>query len=483
MRHERFPVVVLLTFVLSMHAATSPAAKPIRDFPGGAHPFVTPFRSPAVTPIAIVAAQDPPANPRLIPQKLRYPWHARPSARSADRCRPSSLPRSQAVSAIRVPVPTEVNPQSTVDTQAEPDTHAAEPTSSVQLPPETQPPPPPARRPALPEPRRASPGSDDSPHVGAGVTKWDTFADRAYYDPIMAEPRAARIQLIPLARSDEFEYQQKGGPRRTWEITLGRELPIVAWNSSPAPLTPEGLLRSGEWGWGLWVPVSFHMIEDFKDDSNPIINTDMRFGTMVKMQWGLPGDQALSLRIVPWAHESTHLGDEFSISARSRLPDKFERVNVSYEYFEYGISYDNPRVTFRHGGLHPSWSKGYYSSHPSETIGGREIYGSTRGYEPSFGFEYRSPGLGPARRWFASADVRRKIIYDYHKVSADEKEDRQWSWSLMIGREKPSGSGSRAAAFLLKAYYVYFYYGVNPHGQFRSQRDYATVGIGFTFDR
>ena len=59
MRHERLPVVVLLAFVLSIHAATSSASKVARDFDGGARPFLMRPPSPAVTATAIAAAQDP----------------------------------------------------------------------------------------------------------------------------------------------------------------------------------------------------------------------------------------------------------------------------------------------------------------------------------------------------------------------------------------------------------------------------------------
>lgn len=41
-------------------------------------------------------------------------------------------------------------------------------------------------------------------------------------------------------------------------------------------------------GLGVWLPIAFHMAEDFKDESNPIVDTDYRFGVMLKSQIGLP---------------------------------------------------------------------------------------------------------------------------------------------------------------------------------------------------
>ncbi len=327
-----------------------------------------------------------------------------------------------------------------------------------------------SREPQTPEPR------------ADGV--WTTFSDRAYYEPILAEPRAARIQLIVPSISDEFEFQEKWGLRPTWQITLGRELPIAVWKSSRLPTRSDSLLRADEWGFGIWAPVSFHMIEDFEDPSAPIINTDMRFGAMMKAQRGLGRGRALSFRMVPWAHESTHLGDEFSISARRRHPSDFERINVSYEYYEYGISIDTPTATLRHGGIGIlPWKKdGYYSTHLLEGEGNREIPASRLKFEPSLGFEYRWPTVGTGRQTFVSVDLRLKAIYNYHKASADVPEDQQWSLSLMIGKMVQRGSGG-SAAVPLRAIYFHLYHGVNPHGQFRSQRNYSFFGVGWTFDR
>ena len=57
--HERLLLVVLLAFVLSMQAATSPAATTAWSFGGVPHLVLMPPLSPAVPPTAIAAAQDP----------------------------------------------------------------------------------------------------------------------------------------------------------------------------------------------------------------------------------------------------------------------------------------------------------------------------------------------------------------------------------------------------------------------------------------
>ena len=309
-----------------------------------------------------------------------------------------------------------------------------------------------------------------------GQRTW-TFEDRYYYEALKAEPRAARISLIVPGWSEAFPFSEETGDRFAWQITLGRELPIVGVESA----IPNGRFGPGQWGVGLWIPVSFHMIEDFKDDSNPIVNTDYRFGAMAKAQVGLERDAQLEFRLTPWAHESTHLGDEFTINA-ARLFPTFERVNVSYEYYEYGVSYHTSSWTIRHGGINLWGEDGYYSDH---LLGDDTptLSPSVANYEPSFGIEWTAPEVVKpngtiGRALFVSLDLRRRLIYQFHRApGVDER--HQWSWSLAVGRALPED----VTGVPLRDYFLQLYHGVNPHGQLRSQPDYTYVGLGFTFGR
>jgi len=318
----------------------------------------------------------------------------------------------------------------------------------------------PAREPAEPSP----------PVRLKGLSATKMFRDLPFYEPLRAE-RAARVQLLIPAWSDEFPHSVNPGSRFAWQVTLGREIPIVAVSSQVA----DGAMDPKEWGIGLWTPVSFHMIEDFKDDSNPIVDTDYRFGAMVKFQYGVSETLRLGVRYVPWAHESTHLGDEYTILA---LP--FERINVSYEYQEYGISLEGSDLftegddwIARHGGIIPWGPDGYYSDHLLESDD-PVLTPSHKNYEPSFGFQYLLPEWR-GRQSYLSFDLRDKLVYNYHQ-SAGNPERRQWSWNLQVGRTAPANSRSA-----LKDYFVQIYRGVNPYGQLRSQADYWSVGFGWVF--
>jgi len=300
------------------------------------------------------------------------------------------------------------------------------------------------------------------------------LADRTYYEPLLSEPRAARILIVFPAWAKQFPHSQEPGNRFAWQITLGREIPLFGWQTERVGMQP---FSKGKWGIGLWTPVAFHMIEDFKDDSNPIVDTDYRFGTMVKFALGLDDRSWLSARYVPWAHESTHLGDEYTIFALEN-PD-FERVNVSYEYQEYGVSYArafdrNSLLTLRHGGI-ILWGKdGYYSDH---LLGSTTptLSTSEKNYEPSVGFEYRFPARhGATRQFIGSLDFRNRLQYAFHRPPG--REQRRPTWTMAFGR-----TGFVADRRVLRSYFGYFTYGVNPFGQLREQYPWWAAGIGWVF--
>jgi hypothetical protein len=332
-------------------------------------------------------------------------------------------------------------------------------------------------QPAPESPAVSETSDSGSPSALFGGLHTRMFRNLPFYDALRAEHHAARNKLLIPAWSKEFPQSENTGRRFAWQVHLGAELPIVAVSTSSI----DDRMEPGEWGFGLWTPVSFHMIEDFKDDSNPIVDTDYRFGAMLKFQYGLRDQLRLGIRYVPWAHESTHLGDEYVIIAqRPTLVPPFERINVSYEYQEYGVSFEGQGLfksddewTVRHGGIIPWGSDGYYSDH---LLGSDDpvLTPSRKNYEPSFGVQYLLPPWR-GRQAYVSFDLRDKLVYNYHQ-SAGNPERRQWSWNLHIGRTL-----ERNDRKALEDYFVQFYRGVNPYGQLRSQADYWSFGFGWIF--
>jgi len=316
--------------------------------------------------------------------------------------------------------------------------------------------------------------------VGQAMGDGWLFQERGYYDALIAEPRAANINVMFVGWSDEVPYAQRPGKRQVWDIGLGKEIPVCGWETASSRDEPLG---DGDWGVGLWAPVSFHMMEDFLDVSNPILNTDYRFSVMGKAQAGIGEEAWMGLRIQV-GHESTHLGDEFTHEAVRNRPD-FERINVSYEYWELGLSFDKTlaedhKVTLRLGGIGLLDNrKGFYSD--SLLDESRELPRSRKNFEPIAGVEYELQRACPVIGWgpFLSVDLRDKTVYDYHKASAGQLEETQLSVNALVGLHRlETRYGEKGSP----EFYVRYYYGVNPHGQFRSQKDYSLVGLGYRVD-
>lgn len=317
---------------------------------------------------------------------------------------------------------------------------------------------------------------------GPGVAGVWWFEQRAYHPPLIAGIREAHVSALAYGRSDRFAFQvEADDPRQVWDIDLGHEIPIFGWDAG----TPHvARVPAGTWGFGLWIPIDFHMTEDFVDTSNPIINTDYRFGVTAKAQRGIADDVWMSLRVAA-GHESTHLGDEFSLAASREFVDTFERINVSWEFLDLSVlgewHRENPMgasvVSVRIGltSTLPLEDTYYSTDDDSATESALGPVVESRNWiDPYLGVEAEWEGVlgdwGP----YASLELRHRSVYDYHRSSEDVSERRQPSANLIVGLKQSTGRRGLAIA----SPFVRIYHGVNPHGQFRNQRDFTVYGLG-----
>lgn len=317
-----------------------------------------------------------------------------------------------------------------------------------------------------------------------------TLENRGYFDATPAEIHAAQTQVLFPMFTDAFQYSLHPGRHHGWNIDLGHEFPILGYDSNGSSTSDQGVAVNS-WGVGLWFPLSFHMIEDLgTEPSNPILDTDYRFSGMVKFQYGLPHHWAgttsshLGFRF-QFGHESTHVGDEFTINATSHFGDQFKRVNVSYEYYDLGFSFEpnfgehgKHRIKLRAGNIalfNPA--NGWYDAQLQHPDGGI-IARSHRNIEPYAQFEYslvrKSDSVFIP---IVSCDIRDRTVYNYEKVSRDQPEDTEISTNLFVGLKQ-----LRVAGKITPTYYVRYYHGVNPMGQFRNQSNYTLFGFGVHFD-
>jgi hypothetical protein len=303
------------------------------------------------------------------------------------------------------------------------------------------------------------------------------FEQRSWFEPLVADPRGAQIAMDGLALGRPFPFSVTSGSRMVWDVSLGKELPIVLREKNTDGDHP---IPPGAWGFGFWLPVSFHTVGDLREPFKPIVNTDYRFGVAFKVAHGLrhhPNDRlAFNLHV---GHESSHVGDEFLLSALKEYGDAFARIDVTYEFVEAGFSWDRVlgahqthQVTLRAGGLHAVDYVGQPGFYTAVTSSGRPITLSRRHFEPGFGFEYFYSGSRQVG-FFASLDVRDRTVYDYERATRDEDEHSEWSYSVVWGLRPLQNPRRGKPELVARAYY-----GVNPNGQFRSQPRYWLVGFG-----
>lgn len=316
------------------------------------------------------------------------------------------------------------------------------------------------------------------------------FERHPLYEPLFAEPRSAQIKVLFPGRSSSVPWAVNPGQSLAWDISVGDEIPIVTVTNTRAFAEGDPVPQR-RFAIGLTFPLSFHMVEDMgKDDSNPILNTDYRFGAMLKAQIGLPErwgkiqDGHIGIRFVPIAHESTHLGDEFTLHATQKYGNDFRRVNVSYQYWELGGSFEpnftDGRLQFkiRGGVIREAWNKGkgWYGSQLIQPAGG-VVTPSRRNIEPYLGFEmFLSPKLGSGWGPLVSIDARNRTVYGYDRPSPSLTEQTQFSYNTLLGFRQLRPNGR-----IQPSYFFRYYHGVNPAGQFRSQTNYQLYGIEFHF--
>lgn len=292
-------------------------------------------------------------------------------------------------------------------------------------------------------------------------------------------------ESLSTVNSLEIQWVNKAPPGYPWpegygnrplvDIRLGMEVPVVGG-------------RSGHWAWYFGFPIGLHFITDmFQPDTAPVVNTDYWFGTRFEILYDLeiswPGN--IGLRLLPVYHESTHLGDEVSLFWSQNDPGYY-RINVSYEAWEATLCLNewnggaDTALTLRIG-LSGLWNgDGYYSLPDDEEYGTSYASGD---FFPSRGrlefltqLQLQVPEGFPAiGKWEfqGGVEVRNRILLDYF---SNAEELRAWTVTSSLGWYRyPENWKGRYMGFHLR-----ILAGQNPHGQYREQYGYFSIGTGFS---
>jgi len=73
-----------------------------------------------------------------------------------------------------------------------------------------------------------------------------------------------------------------------------------------------------------------------------------------------------------------------------------------------------------------------------------------------------------------SAEVRNRLKFSYEH---DVPEERTWNFNMYLGWKYLSGSAGRNIGF-----YVRYYRGINPDGQFRNTSDFQCVALSIVYN-
>ena len=301
------------------------------------------------------------------------------------------------------------------------------------------------------------------------------FKDSYILKPFLSEIRSTAIkaELARLNKLDENYYVSDYASRPFIEVHLGTELPVYYLSNRQKNFK---FSASGYMG-------NILLIDMFEEITAPVINTDYFFGLKAAAIQYIdhPYIRNIGFKLVPVFHESTHVGDEFSIHGYHDLPT-FRRVNVSYEAWEIAAVINDPDTMRTNllsvkAGLHGLWNpaNGYYATDSIETKN-QPAPTSEKNYEYYMQLNWqRTRGILCSDRWMnvLSAEANNRLKFSYDEAVPEK---RSWNINLYIGwKYMARKSGHNLGIFFR------YYAGIIPYGQFRNTGGYRYAGLSIVY--
>lgn len=301
------------------------------------------------------------------------------------------------------------------------------------------------------------------------------FRDSHILKPFLSEIRSTAIkaELAWLNKLDENYYVSDYSHRPFIEVHLGTELPVYYLLNREKGFK---FSTSGYIG-------NLLLIDMFEEHTAPVINTDYFFGLKAAAVKYIdhPYIRNLGLKVVPLFHESTHIGDEFSIHGYHDLPE-FRRVNVSYEAWEIAAVINDPdtiksNLLSAKLGFHGLWNlaKGYYTTDSIETKN-RPAPPSEKNYEYYLQVNWqRTKGFLCSERWMnvLSLEANNRLKFSYDEAIAEK---RSWNINFYFGWKYISEKTGHNLGFFFR-----YYAGIIPYGQFRNTGGYRYAGLSIVY--
>jgi len=305
--------------------------------------------------------------------------------------------------------------------------------------------------------------------------KFRFFKESDILKPFVSEIRSnvIKTEFAFINKLGENYYITDYNKRPFIETHLGVDLPVLYYADNLKKLK---FSLDGEIG-------NILLIDMFEENTAPVINTDyffgLRAGVVKYIDRGLIKN--IGMKIIPVFHESTHIGDEFSLHGINEIPG-FKRINISYEAWEIAAVLNDPDTISTNlfsvkAGIQGLWnrSKGYYVTDTLETKGVIVPPGKKNmEFHVQFNIQ-RTEGALCSDSWMQvlSMEIRNRIQFSYDDAIPEK---RTWNYNIYFGYDRISKSRGRNIGFYLR-----YYTGIIPNGQFRNTGGYRYVGLGIVY--
>lgn len=305
---------------------------------------------------------------------------------------------------------------------------------------------------------------------------YDFFRESDILKPFLSEMRSTvvKCELAYLNKLDKNYYLTSYTDRPFVEAHLGTNIPFFRLDD------PQRKIKFSTGGF----LGNILLIDMLESNTSPIINTDYFFGLQASAIKYTDNRyiRNVGVKLIPIFHESTHLGDEFSLHGYRNIPD-FRRVNVSYEAWEIAVVLNDPdtmatnllSVKAGFQGLFND-AKGYYNTDTLETKGAI-VPSSEKNYEYYFQLNLqRTKGILCSERWMQvlSAEVSNRLRFSYDQ---NIPEKRTWNFNIYFGWKYLTRASRRNIGIFLR-----YYNGIIPNGQFRNVDGYQYTAISIIYN-
>jgi hypothetical protein len=298
-------------------------------------------------------------------------------------------------------------------------------------------------------------------------------------------------------RADEYDLAERENEKKVYvKGNLGFSIPLYL----------KHFYKNDKQSWSLAFSVPFNILiwaDSFEQITTPLLNTDVRYGLMeiraIKYFSDGSAIRNLVFKLLPYNHESSHIGDELAIY-RDQQELSIVRVNVSYEYSELAVTINDPdnsrnnNHAFKGGFLFLlDYADRWYVIGPAENDNG-EIKSTEQGYEYYFQYQFqRATGFLTGKNIMnvLSLEIRNRVRFGYElfdRIATEDgrewittpgKEERIWCLNSYFGwRFYPSDKNFYHSV----GTYLRVYSGLNPHGQFRNRPSYNYFGFSLVFE-